>query len=63
MARYDVDPDGDVLATLSEPSGRFAPSASVEEPLLPCAGGDGGLPATEEGEGAEKKPSGTEHGK
>lgn len=63
MVRYDADPDGDVLAILSEPSGRFAPSASVEVLLLPRAGGGGGLPAIEEGDGTEKRPSNTEHSK
>lgn len=62
MARYDVDPDGDVQATLSEPSGPFAPSAQVEEQQLPDTGGDSGRPATEDGNDTENVSS-TENGK
>lgn len=63
MLSFCMDPDGDVLATLSEPSGLFAPSASVVELLLPCVGGDGDPPATEDGDGTEENPSSAEYGK
>ena len=62
MARYDVDPDGDVLATLSEPSGPFAPSAQVGDPV-PVPSGDHDRPATENGIVADENAGTAEDGK
>lgn len=62
MARYDVDPDGDVLAALSEPGGPFAPSARVGDPV-PDPGGDHDRPATENGIVAGESAGTAENGK
>ena len=62
MVRYFVDPDGDILATLWEPSGPFAPSAQVGEQLSNTRG-DGDQPATEDREDADENAGSAENGK
>jgi hypothetical protein len=63
IARYDVDPNGDVRAILAEPSCPFAPAAEVGKTHLTRANGDGNGPADDDGNGTEVLTSDADDGK